>query len=136
MISKLCPVKIEKMKLFICSLVFISMTNFPSFSQQQRIINQLTEIIKDVNIPGIQLIYIKNHKVHSYNSGVIMAGSDKPVTSNTIFEAASLSKTVFAYAVFRLYDRGIIDLDTPLLDIIGNYKRFDNLNPKYAKITA
>jgi len=61
---------------------------------------------------------------------------DKKISSNTIFEAASLSKTVFAYAILRLYDRGLIDLDTPLLDIIGSYKRFDSTNPDYAKITA
>lgn len=32
----------------------------------------------------------------------------------TIFQAASISKTCFAYLVMRLWDRGLIDLDKPL----------------------
>jgi hypothetical protein len=31
-----------------------------------------------------------------------------------VFEAASTSKPVFAYAVMKLCERGVMDLDTPL----------------------
>ncbi len=87
-------------------------------------------------IPGIQLVCIKGDKEIDYNLGTISRESNKMVTSNTIFEAASLSKCVFAYAVLRLYDRGIINLDTPLVNYIGGYDRFDPADPRYAKITA
>jgi CubicO group peptidase (beta-lactamase class C family) len=36
------------------------------------------------------------------------------VDSNTLFEAASVTKPVFAFAVQRLAERGVIDLDKPL----------------------
>jgi CubicO group peptidase (beta-lactamase class C family) len=36
------------------------------------------------------------------------------VNENTLFEAASITKPVFAFAVQRLAERGIIDLDKPL----------------------
>jgi CubicO group peptidase (beta-lactamase class C family) len=36
------------------------------------------------------------------------------VDVDTVFEAASVSKTVFAYAVLKLTERGGIGLDTPL----------------------
>jgi CubicO group peptidase (beta-lactamase class C family) len=124
------------MKLLSCFLIFILFINLPSFSRDKKIINELAEIIKEVNVPGLQLIYSKENKVQNYNVGVVMNGSDKEITSNTIFEAASLSKTVFAYAILRLYDRGIIDLDAPLLNSIGSYKRFDSINSDYSKITA
>jgi CubicO group peptidase (beta-lactamase class C family) len=54
---------------------------------------------------------------------------------NTIFQAASLSKPVFAYAVLRLHDQGILHIDTPLL-CYEKYQRFDNINPDFEKITA
>jgi CubicO group peptidase (beta-lactamase class C family) len=46
--------------------------------------------------------------------GVKHAESGEPVTEHTVFEAASLSKPMFAYAVLRLVDRGEWDLDAPL----------------------
>src|SRR6266699_426718 len=46
--------------------------------------------------------------------GVKDAASKVPVDDATMFEAASMSKPVFAYAVLKLCERGVLDLDTPL----------------------
>ncbi len=104
-----------------------------SLSAQEQ---QLQELTKQYGIPGIQLVCLKDNKEESFNLGTISKGSDRRVTASTIFEAASLSKCVFAYAVLRLYDRKLIDLDTPLIQYIGVYERFDSTDPRYAKITA
>ena len=40
----------------------------------------------------------------------------QPIDGNSIFQAASLSKPVFAYIVMRMVDRGQIDLDTPIAE--------------------
>ena len=37
-----------------------------------------------------------------------------PVDHDTVFEACSVSKTVFAYMVMKLCERGLLQLDTPL----------------------
>jgi CubicO group peptidase (beta-lactamase class C family) len=37
-----------------------------------------------------------------------------PISDDTIFEAGSVSKTVFAYAVMKLCDAGTLSLDSPL----------------------
>ncbi|GGB14414.1 serine hydrolase [Puia dinghuensis] len=97
---------------------------------------QLNQLLGTANLPGIQLAYTHGSHTEFYNIGTIGDGSAKPITSNTIFEAASLSKCVFAYAVLRLYDRGILNLDTPLLPILGSYDRFDPRDPAYSRITA
>lgn len=112
--------------------ILLTLFTLSAFAQRQT----LSNLINDDAIPGIQLVYARGNKTQAYNIGVISKGSTQKVTSNTIFEAASLSKSVFSYIVLRLYDRGIIDLDKPLLQYIGSYNRFDPNDPRYGKITA
>ena len=66
-------------------------------------------------IPGVSLALIKDGKlVYHKTYGVRNTFTQQPVDSNTLFEAASVTKPVFAFAVQRLAERGIIDLDKPL----------------------
>jgi CubicO group peptidase (beta-lactamase class C family) len=44
--------------------------------------------------------------------------SGQPVSDDTLFEAASLGKPLFAYAVLRLADAGLLALDQPLYDYL------------------
>ena len=124
------------MKKLILAVLPVIILSLPSFSQDSKKASSLMEICRSVHVTGIQLIYTKNNKSQEYGLGVVEKGSDKKVTPNTIFEAASLSKCVFTYAVLRLYDRGLIDLDKPLLSYIGKYDRFDPADSRYDKITA
>ncbi|MBS1600035.1 MAG: serine hydrolase [Bacteroidetes bacterium] len=102
------------------------------FAQEQ----QLQSLITQYGIPGIQIVCIKDNKDQNFNIGTIGNGSHQAITANTVFEAASLSKCVFAYIVMRLYDRNMISLDTPLINYIGSYERFDPADQRYKKITA
>jgi len=40
--------------------------------------------------------------------------SKAPIDPGTVFEAGSVSKTVFAYEILKLCERGVMNLDTPL----------------------
>ncbi len=51
--------------------------------------------------------------VHAY--GIRNAKGD-PLTTDTVMYGASITKTVFAYAVLHLVDQGKINLDTPIAD--------------------
>jgi len=76
---------------------------------------RLPELMKGGNVPGVSLALIRDGKTFwSQGFGVRDAKGGQPVTEDTIFEAASLSKPVFAYAVLKLVDQGKLDLDRPL----------------------
>ncbi|MFP3836070.1 serine hydrolase domain-containing protein, partial [Chryseobacterium sp. SIMBA_028] len=57
-----------------------------------------------------------------------------PLNNQSVFEAASLSKTVFAYFVLRLVDQGVLNLDTPLY----KYMPYEDIadDERYKLITA
>ena len=75
----------------------------------------LTALMQKAGVPGMQLVYAKHGKVRAYALGARTAGQPAPVNATTTFEAASLGKTVLAYAALRLLDRGVFELDKPLL---------------------
>jgi CubicO group peptidase (beta-lactamase class C family) len=96
---------------------------------------ELPRLIKTVEIPGASMAVIRDGKVDWVGAaGVIAPGSTIPVRTDTVFRAASLTKPVFAYIVFRLVDRGVIDLDAPLATYIP-YPRVEH-DERHKKITA
>jgi CubicO group peptidase (beta-lactamase class C family) len=72
-------------------------------------------LMKEAWIPGLQIALVREGKVVWRKSyGVMNAKTGALVTDDTLFEAASLTKPFFAYAVMKMADEGIIDLDRPL----------------------
>ncbi len=81
--------------------------------------------------PAIQIAYLNGGKIEHYNYGYKDIGTKEPIDSQTIFQAASLSKIVATYAFLILVDKGILDLDKPLWE----YYEYDRLkNDRYKKI--
>jgi CubicO group peptidase (beta-lactamase class C family) len=86
-------------------------------------------------IPGISVAVIKDFKVVYHRGfGLKNTMTREPINDDTVFEAASMTKPVFAYTVLRLVDRQLLDLDTPLY----NYLPYDDIayDDRYKLITA
>lgn len=70
----------------------------------------------EAHVPGLQIAVIRGGEIVWHQSvGVKNATNREPVTDETIFEAASLTKPVFAYYVMMLVNQNLLDLDKPLL---------------------
>lgn len=79
----------------------------------------LPELMENANTPGLSVALIRDGKLAwTKGFGVINTESGQPVTNNTIFDAASLSKPLFSYAVLRFAQEGKFDIDTPLSDYL------------------
>ncbi len=91
------------------------------------------ELMRKDNVPGLSLALIRNGRMDCAKSFGVKDG-DAPVTNGTTFEAASLSKVVFAYAVLKLADQGKINLDAPLQDYLD--APYIEGDPRINKITA
>jgi len=79
----------------------------------------MNERIAFFEIPGASLSIIKDNKIiYTQEYGVTNSKTKKPVTSKTLFEAGSITKLVFSFAVMRLYERGEIDLDKPVYEYL------------------
>jgi CubicO group peptidase (beta-lactamase class C family) len=76
---------------------------------------RIPELMKETSVPGVSLVLIRDGKIYWRRGfGFRDAETQKPVDDSTLFEAASMSKAVFAYAVLKLAERGVLDLDAPL----------------------
>lgn len=74
-------------------------------------------------MPGLSVALIRGGRVTWCRAfGVKNALTGGAVSEDTVFEAASLGKPLFAYAVLKLVDAGRLDLDTPLSEYLpGEY---------------
>src|SRR5256885_9735704 len=68
----------------------------------QQLEKDIPELMKKDGVPGLSIALIRGAKttwVHGF--GIKEARTGQPVTDGTVFEAASLSKPVFAYGVLN-----------------------------------
>ena len=81
----------------------------------QELATQIPSLMRATNVPGLSLaVFSKGRIVWLRGFGVRDRASGVPVDPATLFEAASMSKPVFAYAVLKLCEKGTLNLDTPL----------------------
>lgn len=72
-------------------------------------------LMRESSVPGVSMAIVSQGRLLWQRSfGLLDTSSGAPVDANTVFEAASVSKTVFAYAALKLCEQGRLELDTPL----------------------
>ncbi|MBC5992755.1 serine hydrolase domain-containing protein [Pontibacter cellulosilyticus] len=75
----------------------------------------ITRLMDTANVTGLGIsIFNNNEVVYQKAFGYSNAVNKTPLSANTIFYGASLSKAVFAVLVMQLVEEGVIEWDTPL----------------------
>ncbi|MEO0688363.1 MAG: serine hydrolase domain-containing protein, partial [Cyanobacteria bacterium J06649_11] len=105
--------------------------------QSAHLTDFLNQQMDSLEIPGLSIAIVNDAKiVYSKNIGYANIDTKKELTENSIFEAASLSKPVFAYMVMKLSERGGIVLTRPLhyylpdplMEVDQRYKNVNAIN--------
>ena len=77
----------------------------------------ITASMQRAAIPGVACALVAEDTIpYARVFGVEQTSAERALTPDTLFQAASLSKPVFAYLVFRLIEQDILSLDRPLAD--------------------
>jgi len=101
----------------------------------EELVRDLPRFMRIAGVPGIAIAVVdRGALAWSKSFGVKNILTRDPVREDTLFEAASMTKPVFAYVVMRLADEKRLDLDKPL----AAYRRPANLgeDPNLERITA
>ncbi|MBP5485305.1 MAG: beta-lactamase family protein [Alphaproteobacteria bacterium] len=83
-------------------------------------INELLEF-KGEQGYGVSIAVSKGNKVDTFCSGSGRFGQDFPVNSETLFQAASISKPLFAMTLLRYVDKRVLDLDADISGVISDF---------------
>ena len=71
-------------------------------------------LLRSYEVPGTALALVEaGEVVWEQGYGMADVAKGKPVRSDTVFQAASISKAVTAWGVMRLVEQGKVDLDAP-----------------------
>lgn len=85
---------------------------------------RIEAVMKTAVVPGLSIAIIDQGALAwSQAFGVANVSTGEPVTTETIFEAASLTKPVFAYWTLQLVEAGVLALDTPLVSYLPEAER-------------
>jgi CubicO group peptidase (beta-lactamase class C family) len=72
--------------------------------------------------PALSVGVIDNFEVAWARGFGVPAARHEPITANTPFQSGSISKPVFALAVMKLVENGIVDLDTDVNDYLKSWQ--------------
>ena len=90
---------------------------------------EIQETVDKLTVVGLSISVIENNKI-SYSQGFGYADIDKSIKTdtNTIYRIASISKSITASAIMKLYEEGKFKLDDDINDYLNG---FEVRNPNF-----
>lgn len=95
----------------------------------------LAKRMAELNVPGVSIAVIRQGQIEWARGFGVKEVGGAPVTADTLFQAASISKPVFALGVLRLVEQGKLDLDKDVNQYLKTWKLPDNEYTRRKKVT-
>ncbi len=101
----------------------------------QRLRLYLPSKMEELKVPGAGIAVVEKRRIAgTLYLGKRKAGERERIDGSTVFEACSMSKPLFSYAVLKLAEKGIFDIDKPLDSYLG--KPFVKGDKRSGMVTA
>lgn len=98
-------------------------------------LKSLADRMAELEVPGVSIAMIDEGRIEwARGFGVTRVGGPS-VTPDTLFQAASLSKPVFALAVLKLADAGKLDIDANVNNYLTTWKLPENEFTRRSTVT-
>jgi CubicO group peptidase (beta-lactamase class C family) len=105
----------------------------PRWRPTAQLLHTLPRLLELAAVPGLALATVDDGGIVAKASGRARLQPTRGVDNGTVFEAASLGKPLFAYAVLKLVDAGMLDLDRPLHEYFASAEAEA---PRMRRVTA
>ncbi len=81
----------------------------------------LSKTVELYHIPGLAVSIVDKSGIH-FSASFGFYGKNNPITESTTFLLGSTSKTFTALAIMRLVEQGILNLDSPVIEYLPEFK--------------
>ncbi|MBC7790304.1 MAG: beta-lactamase family protein, partial [Anaerolineae bacterium] len=101
---------------------------FPRTIKGRKVVRmRLDDRMRQLKVPGVSIAVVDSFRIAwARGYGVLEAGRASPVTTETLFQAASISKPVAALAALRLAQEGKLALDEDVNHRLTSWKVPEN----------
>ena len=110
--------------------LFVSADAPPLVARQDAKFDQIASLVQqkmaEYGVPGVGFAVLKNGQLTARGFGVSNLDNPQPITPDTIFALASISKTVTTTAMMRLVEQGKVDLNAPVKRYLPDFKVQDD----------
>jgi CubicO group peptidase (beta-lactamase class C family) len=86
-------------------------------------LSSLKERMVHYKVPAVSIAFLKNHNISwTYTEGVIDFIDNRPIDENTVFQAASISKPVFASVLMKYRQDNNLNLDINVNTLLKSWQ--------------
>lgn len=97
-------------------------------TQTEKIDGYIEEQMRQLEIPGLAVAIVRGNHIDHLRGYGVADGTGHPITPQTPFLIASLSKSFTALAVMQLVEEGKIDLDAPVQQYLPWFETADAIS--------
>lgn len=87
--------------------------------------DRLAGLIAEYEVPGANLAFLHEGEVHEFAAGVLNVDTGVEVTTDSLFQIGSVSKVWTATQIMLLVERGELTLDTPVVQVLPEFRVAD-----------